>query len=87
MNAAEIVRAAKAAGMIVPVREPFYYCPYCYVQESYWHVPLRIRGDKTINANCRGCKEFVSLGLAMVDHWPDLITGQYQTGTEFPLVA
>ena len=68
MNAAEIVRAAKAAGMIIPERIMYYTCSSCRLMN-------------------RSCKDFVGLQLVVINSWPDLITGQYQTGSEFPLAA
>ena len=87
MNAAEIVRAAKAAGMIIPERIKYYTCPSCRSMKVYENIRARLRGSATIHTRCRGCKDFVGLQLVVINSWPDLITGQYQTGSEFPLAA
>ena len=87
MNAAEIVRAAKAAGMIIPERTSWYSCSSCYAREAYENIPKRLRGEKAIRTRCGGCRNFVEIRLVVINSWPDLITGQCQTGSEFPLAA
>lgn len=87
MNAAEIVRAAKAAGMIESIIVRWWVCEFCGAVENENNVPLGLREERFIETSCLSCRKATRLRPRQHRQYEPFLDHGWEPLKGFPFIA